>query len=128
MDAFTRSYEKFGLHPTPEGILYHEWAPNAKAAFLMGEFNDWNQTSHPMKKLDFGHWEILVPNKADGSAGIPHNTKIKVSFELEGGQRIYRIPSWITRATQDLNGGFGDGYELVTTDSLITNCSSSTQQ
>jgi len=114
MDAFTLSYQKFGLNPTPSGILYHEWAPTPKRAFLMGEFNNWNQTSHELKKLDFGHWEILVPNKEDGSPGIPHDTKVKVSFELEGGERIYRIPAWIRRATQDMSvSPIYDGWLLI---------------
>jgi 1,4-alpha-glucan branching enzyme len=33
---------------------------------------------------------------------IAHNSKLKVSFVLPGGERIERIPAWITRVTQDL--------------------------
>ena len=32
-----------------------------------------------MKKDQYGVWEIVIPPKADGSAAIPHDSKIKVS-------------------------------------------------
>ena len=37
----------------------------------------WDRGSHPMKKNEFGVWEIVVPAK-NGQPAIPHNSKIKV--------------------------------------------------
>ena len=37
----------------------------------------WDRGSHPMKKNEFGVWEIVVPAK-NGQQAIPHNSKIKV--------------------------------------------------
>jgi hypothetical protein len=34
--------------------------------------------SHPMKKLDFGMWEIVLAHGPAGKPVIPHDTKVKV--------------------------------------------------
>ncbi|EKM79850.1 hypothetical protein AGABI1DRAFT_72509 [Agaricus bisporus var. burnettii JB137-S8] len=102
-DSFTRGYEKFGFHVGPNNeVVYREWAPNAKEAHLIGEFNDWSRTSHPMRVNDFGVWEISIPPLPSGQCAIPHDSKIKVSMVLPSGERIERVPAWIRRVTQDL--------------------------
>ncbi|TFK43739.1 glycoside hydrolase family 13 protein [Crucibulum laeve] len=103
-DQFTKGYTKFGLNVTPKSeVVYREWAPNAKEAYLIGEFNEWNRTSHPMTKNDFGVWEITLPPLKSGACAIPHDSKIKISMILPSGERIERLPTWIKRVTQDLN-------------------------
>ncbi|KIV86609.1 1,4-alpha-glucan-branching enzyme [Exophiala sideris] len=103
LEKFSRGYETFGFTFSADGdILYREWAPNAEQAFLIGEFNNWNRDSHPMKKNNYGVWELYLPAQ-NGVPVIQHNTKIKVSFIIAGGERIERIPAWITRVTQDLS-------------------------
>ena len=40
MDRFTRGYENYGVVVTPEGgIRCQEWAPNARALYLQGDFS-----------------------------------------------------------------------------------------
>jgi len=40
LDKFSRGYQKYGLNVLPNGdIVYREWAPNAKQAFLIGDFS-----------------------------------------------------------------------------------------
>ena len=107
LSKFARdSYKTFGLHANPKTfeISYKEWAPNAVRAFLVGEFNNWDSNANEMKRDDYGVFHLVVPPVV-GSDGkkqfaIPHDSKIKVSFELADGSRIYRLPAWITRATQ----------------------------
>jgi 1,4-alpha-glucan branching enzyme len=38
-------------------------APNAQVVILMGDFNQWNEKTHPMKKGDDSGWKkfIMVP-------------------------------------------------------------------
>jgi len=31
-------------------------APNALSVYLIGDFNDWNRTSHPMERQTDGFW------------------------------------------------------------------------
>jgi len=39
-DNFTQGYLKFGLNVSPNGeVVYREWAPNAREAYLIGEFS-----------------------------------------------------------------------------------------
>ena len=46
-------YKKFGAHLVTEnrkkGTRFTVWAPNAKNVWVVGSFNDWNETSHPME-------------------------------------------------------------------------------
>jgi len=38
-EKFSRGYERFGFTVSKTGITYREWAPNAKEAFLFGDFS-----------------------------------------------------------------------------------------
>lgn len=96
------SYKSYGLHADPETrrIHYKEWAPNCKRAYLVGDFNGWNNQSHELTDRDeFGNLSITLEPLANGDYAIPHDSRIKVMFELPDGSQIYRLPAWITRAT-----------------------------
>ncbi|KZW04008.1 glycoside hydrolase [Exidia glandulosa HHB12029] len=102
-DAFSKGYTKFGLNVAQDGtIVYREWAPNAQTANLIGDFNGWDRGAHAMKKDQFGVWELSIP-PVNGQPAIPHDSKIKISMTIPGGERIERIPAWIKRVTQDLS-------------------------
>ncbi|KAH8677509.1 family 13 glycoside hydrolase [Xylariales sp. PMI_506] len=103
IDKFSRGTEIFGLNVDKDNnVIYREWAPNAIEAYLIGDFNNWNRESHPMKKNDFGVWEITVP-AVNGEAAIPHKSKLKISMAIPTGERIDRLPTWIKYVTQDLS-------------------------
>lgn len=44
---------------------------------LTRSIDGWNYESHPMKKNEYGVFEIVVPAKGKEKA-IPHNSKVKV--------------------------------------------------
>ncbi|KAJ3045072.1 alpha-1,4-glucan branching enzyme [Rhizophlyctis rosea] len=102
IDKFTRAYEYFGFTVAKDSITYREWAPGANSASLIGEFNDWDRSAHPMTKNQYGVWEVKLPHK-NGQPAIPHNTKVKISMVKPNGERIERIPAYIMRATQELD-------------------------
>ncbi|KAH7149747.1 glycoside hydrolase superfamily [Dactylonectria estremocensis] len=103
LEQFSRGIEKFGFNVDKKNnIIYREWAPNAVAASLIGDFNQWNRASHPMKKNDFGVFEITIPAE-NGKPAIPHNSKIKISLDLPNGEHVDRLPAWIKYVTQDLS-------------------------
>lgn len=103
LEKFSRGTEKFGFNVDKENnITYREWAPNAEKASLIGDFNDWSRQTHPMKKNEFGVFEIVIPAK-DGQPAIQHNSKIKIMMVTKQGEEIYRIPAWIKYVTQDLS-------------------------
>ncbi|KAL7787072.1 hypothetical protein V8C37DRAFT_412214 [Trichoderma ceciliae] len=77
LDKFSKGTDIYGFNVDEKNnIVYREWAPNAEQAYLVGDFNGWNTTSHPMQKNAFGVFEIILPAK-DNQKAIPHNSKVK---------------------------------------------------
>ncbi|HMF73045.1 MAG TPA: hypothetical protein VK616_16315, partial [Flavitalea sp.] len=69
-----RLYEIFGSHHQKvletDGYYFAVWAPNATFISVIGNFNDWNTTSHPLfVRLDkSGIWEGFIPNIPKGES------------------------------------------------------------
>src|SRR5262245_33245495 len=67
-----RLYEKLGAHPLVmdgvAGTAFAVWAPDAEQVSVIGEFNDWNTTSHPLfPKGQSGIWERFFPGIEKGT-------------------------------------------------------------
>ncbi len=66
------AYEKFGSHHMQlldtEGFYFAVWAPNATAVSVIGEFNGWKHSLHPLfVRLDHsGIWEGFIPRLTNG--------------------------------------------------------------
>ncbi|KAL3532060.1 hypothetical protein ACH5RR_005581 [Cinchona calisaya] len=99
LEAFSRGYEKFGFTRSATGITYREWAPGAKWATLIGDFNNWNPNADVMTRNEYGIWEIFLPNNADGSPPIPHGSRVKIRMDTPSGLKD-SIPAWIKFAVQ----------------------------
>lgn len=101
LNEFTKSYEKFGVHVRPDGtVTCLEWAPGAKALYLAGDFNNWNSSSHPYTRLEFGKWQLTLPPNADGSAQLSHLSEIKIVVETHSGEKVFRLSPWATYVVQ----------------------------
>ncbi|MDH6575713.1 1,4-alpha-glucan branching protein GlgB [Kitasatospora sp. MAP5-34] len=51
-----------------QGTAFAVWAPNAAGVRLVGDFNHWDGTGHPMRSLgSSGVWELFVPGLGDGT-------------------------------------------------------------
>jgi 1,4-alpha-glucan branching enzyme len=61
LSKFAEAYKFYGINydPKRKGFTYREWAPEAYALFLTGDFNEWDETSHPLVKDKYGVWEIF---------------------------------------------------------------------
>jgi 1,4-alpha-glucan branching enzyme len=61
-------YKKFGAHPikvlNTTGYYFAVWAPNATAVSVVGDFNDWNTSAHPLfvRLEKSGIWEGFIPH------------------------------------------------------------------
>ncbi|XP_073673467.1 1,4-alpha-glucan-branching enzyme [Garra rufa] len=100
-DQFTRSYKSYGVQRMPDNsLVFKEWAPAAEALFLTGDFNDWNNFSHPYTKKDFGKWELHIPPKEEKTPAVTHNSKLKVVVHTRAGERLYRISPWAKYVTR----------------------------
>lgn len=64
-------YEKLGAHVIThqgvKGVAFAVWAPNAERVSVVGDFNAWDGTQHPMRPLgDSGVWERFIPKLKAG--------------------------------------------------------------
>ena len=93
---FANAYRYFGLHKQGDWWVFREWAPNATAIYLVGDFNNWEESAEfSLKPVGHGNWEIHLP--ADT---VRHGQLYKMSVHWEGGQGL-RIPAYATRVVQD---------------------------
>ncbi len=75
-----RAYDFFGSHFTENGVVFRVWAPKAASVSVVGEFNSWNEESHPMEKIADGIWETEIE-------GIRQYDSYKYSILAEDGKR-----------------------------------------
>lgn len=59
------AYEWLGTHITNNGVVFRLFAPNAKSVSIIGDFNNWNDTS--MQKIyDGNFYEYFADNAEEG--------------------------------------------------------------
>ncbi|MDO5400131.1 MAG: alpha amylase C-terminal domain-containing protein [Eubacteriales bacterium] len=93
---FANAHEYFGFHHVDGGWYYREWAPSAYQLYLEGEFNDWNKTSHPLKNIGDGNWELYL----EGDDALWEGCKVKTVVDANM-QRTEHIPLYARRVVQD---------------------------
>ncbi len=101
-------YKKLGAHPSKrkgkKGIHFAVWAPNAAGVQLIGSFNDWDEASHSMKRLDpLGIYELFVPEAKAGDL-------YKFLVLTRDGRRLYKADPYANAAE------FRPGTASVVTD------------
>ncbi len=101
IEKFSLAYEYMGFHfiPSEDCWVYREWAPSAHGLFLTGDFNRWNNYSHPLQKKENGVWEIKL-NAEYYKTVFTHGSKVKVLVKSDIGDKL-RIPAYINRVIQD---------------------------
>ena len=96
LSAFANGYLYYGFSRTEDGWVYREWLPGADEVHLIGDFNNWNRSSHPLKRLENGVWEIQLP----GADALQHEQRVKIQVR-RGKETFDRIPAYIRRVVQD---------------------------
>ncbi|MDH5609715.1 MAG: alpha amylase C-terminal domain-containing protein [Cyclobacteriaceae bacterium] len=99
--AFADGYRYLGFVQDAEagGWWYREWAPQAKALFLIGDFNGWNRSTHPMAKGHDGVWTIFLSDEIY-SGTFTHLSRVKVHV-VTGQKSMDRLPAYSRYVTQD---------------------------
>jgi len=83
-----RLYEKLGAHPVDDdplkGVYFAVWAPNAAQVSVIGDFNGWNNLSHPLQpKGSSGIWEGVVPGLDKGALYKYHITSQISNYQVD---------------------------------------------
>lgn len=55
-----------GAVPHKGGVTFRVWAPFADEVFVMGTFNDWDDTAVPLQSEEHGYWAANVANAKPG--------------------------------------------------------------
>ncbi|MBW2015737.1 MAG: 1,4-alpha-glucan branching protein GlgB [Deltaproteobacteria bacterium] len=81
-----RLYEKLGAHTMghdgEQGTYFAVWAPDAEQIFVIGDFNGWDKTSHPLRPRGrSGIWEGFI-------AGVTKGDTYK--FHVRSRYHLYR--------------------------------------
>jgi 1,4-alpha-glucan branching enzyme len=94
---FASGHEYFGLHRKDNEWVFREWAPNATAISLIGDFNDWSESKDfTLQKIgNSGNWEVHLPAEKLKSGQL-----YKLLIRWPGGFGE-RIPAYVRRAVQD---------------------------
>ncbi|MCV2884246.1 1,4-alpha-glucan branching protein GlgB [Aestuariibacter sp. AA17] len=50
-----------GIDAPVNGTRFAVYAPDARAVSVIGDFNFWDATCHPMQKTSLGYWVLFVP-------------------------------------------------------------------
>ena len=81
-------YDKLGAHPSEEGgkkgYFFAVWAPNAADVHVIGSFNNWNETSHQLKRTKVGNiWTLFIP-------GVGIGEMYKFLITTPDGRKLYK--------------------------------------
>ncbi len=111
-----RAQEFMGAHPAvqdgQDGWVFRVWAPHAQSVAVMGDFNGWNDSDHPMQLLSGGVWEVFIP-------GLKQFDSYKYAVHTASGRVLAKADPYAFHAETrpgnasklyDLSGyGWGDG-------------------
>jgi len=81
-----KSYEKFGARLITfngvAGVHFAVWAPNAQSVSVIGNFNYWDNKTHPMMRVHFsGVWGLFIPGLQEGEV-YKYAIRSKVDNEI----------------------------------------------
>ena len=89
-------YKKLGAHPScedgEEGMFFAVWAPNAKQVYVIGEFNDWNESATPMTKLGPGGIHSVFVK------GVGTGVLYKYLIITQEGEKLYKADPFANSA------------------------------
>ena len=110
--------EKMGSHPAVEnsvaGTWFRVWAPNALSVTVIGHFNQWDKTTHPLKfrEDDSGVWEGFIEGVGKGDAYKYHIVSKYNNYQADKGDPFafrWETPPKTASVVWNLGYEWGDG-------------------
>lgn len=103
-----------------KGVAFRVWAPHAESVAVMGSFNDFDGSAHPLKREGNGNWYGLV---AEAKSGDEYRFEIK-----NGEQTLSRIDPYARQVTNSVGNGVvyrddfdweGDDFKMPAWNELV---------
>jgi 1,4-alpha-glucan branching enzyme len=94
---FSAGHEHYGLHRRGGGWIFREWAPAARAIFLVGDHSGWHEQQRFAlePENDRGDWVVHLDPEV-----LHHGRFYRLRLHWPGGSGD-RIPAWARRVVQD---------------------------
>ena len=93
---FATGHLHYGIHKGKQLWTLREWAPQAQAIYLIGEFSRWqDEAPFAFQRQEAGNWLLELPLDV-----LRHGDLYKLRIHWPGGSGE-RIPAWATRVVQD---------------------------
>ena len=91
------AHEYYGLHKTPRGWVFREWAPHATSMWLVGDFSGWRTLPNfELERIpNTDVWAREFPESA-----FKHGDNYRLEMHWDGG-RGERIPAFARYVVQD---------------------------
>lgn len=89
-------YKKLGAHPCKkgktDGVFFAVWAPNAAEVYVIGEFNNWNESASRMERIgNGGIYTTFIEGAKEGQL-------YKYMLVLSNGRRLYKADPYANYA------------------------------
>ena len=100
-------YRKLGAHPSTEkgkkGYFFAVWAPDAASVHVVGNFNDWNESAHPMTRMkSCGIWSRSVSasrrSTTSRSRHLPSRCKLWQAWNQQNAVMTNRLKTAVRAA------------------------------
>lgn len=106
LERFASAHKFFGFNYDEEkkGWWFRDWLPNADFVSLIGDFNHWDRDAHPLRRGNFGTWEIFLSDEEYCDKLIP-GSKVKMHVHSRNGN-LDRIPAYIKQVKQNKDSSF----------------------
>ena len=110
-----------GALPCKGGVFFRVWAPHADQVWVMGDFNDWSKTEHPLVHEGNGYWYAEVKGAKAGQ---------EYKFVLRNGDTVLeRIDPYARQVTNSVGHGViydpaafdwqGDDFQVSSHNELV---------
>ncbi|MEG0379860.1 MAG: hypothetical protein RR614_15385, partial [Eubacterium sp.] len=92
----------YGVHKIGKEWAFREWAPNARAIYVIGDFNGWQKLpDYQMHNTGDGNWELKLP-----LSQVKHGDFFKWYIQWNAVNGVSegegeRIPAYAIRCVQD---------------------------
>lgn len=110
-------YNKLGSHPISfdglDGTYFAVWAPNAKSISVIGDFNQWQRESYPLRVRDDGSgiWEGFIPGVSRGAKYKYYLVSNYNNYSIEKGDPyafFWEVPPRTASIVWDLDYDWND--------------------